>query len=88
LGITNNGLRVKKEYELEDYEKNGIYFHCDKCTFWHKKNLKFCDKCNLCVKIEVDKENNHCWIAGKCINKKNVVQFRVFIVFLWTGIAF
>lgn len=71
LGISNNGLKVKKESQLEDFEKLGGYNYCEKCKHYHKKNLKFCEKCNLCIKLDDGKENNHCWVAGKCITKKN-----------------
>jgi len=62
------------EDEEDDYGQERIY--CITCKLYRKNNSKHCIWCNRCIKYY----DHHCSIFGKCIGKRNIVFFWMFIL--------
>ena len=66
------------------------YRHCDDCDIWVRVDMKVvhCNECGVCV----EKQDHHCPWTGKCIGRKNIYYFNMFlasivVVFLFFIIA-
>ena len=82
----NPGIPDRYKYHSEnfknlDIEEKKNYYICEKCNIFVPKkfNTQHCYDCNICV-MEFD---HHCPWTGKCIGKKNIYSFYIFIVSLF-----
>ena len=81
---------ITKEYYLENYDftkmKIKNYRVCRKCNIVMDldKGVEHCVDCNICI-IGND---HHCPWTSKCVGKKNILMFRIFIICLIFHILF
>jgi hypothetical protein len=66
------------------------YKYCDYCDIWERVDMKIahCFDCGVCI----ERHDHHCPWTGKCIGRKNIYYFKMFlasilVVFLFFVIA-
>lgn len=72
---------VRREESHEELESGGesvSLVDCHACNMMRPRNARHCYRCDVCV-IELD---HHCPWIGKCIGKRTLLSFRVFVVSL------
>jgi hypothetical protein len=57
---------------------------CSKCKIQQPRNAFHCNLCDCCV-VNLD---HHCGFIGRCIAKRNMRQFNIFVAALWTAAVF
>ena len=78
LMIINPGIPTKKNnIDLDELKKN--YNQCSTCNCIFYKNNDYitfhCNDCNICV----ENFDHHCTFASKCIGKKNIFIFKLWL---------
>ena len=83
--ITNPGI--------PKYDENAIlgkprekYSFCRRCGIWKRmdKNVYHCFDCDICI----EEYDHHCPWTGKCVAKKNVNAFYIFLVSILAAFCF
>ena len=62
------------EDEEDEYGEERVY--CLTCKLYRRRTSKHCIWCNRCTK----RYDHHCSVFGKCIGKRNLVPFWLFIM--------
>ncbi len=62
------------DHEEETFSEERIY--CLTCEIYRNISTKHCSFCNRCCK----KYDHHCSVFGKCIGKRNLLIFYLFII--------
>ena len=54
------------------------FYYCSTCKMWvnREKRTLHCSDCNICI----EGLDHHCPWTGKCIGKKNLISFYIFII--------
>lgn len=78
LMILNPGIPSNKNnIDLEELKRN--YKQCNICNCISSKNSDYitfhCNKCNICV----EEYTHHCYLASKCVGKKNKLIFKIWL---------
>ncbi len=78
LMILNPGIPTNKNnIDLEELKRN--YKQCNICNCISSKNSDYitfhCNKCNICV----EEYTHHCYLASKCVGKKNKLIFKIWL---------
>ena len=78
LMILNPGIPTNKNnIDLEELKRN--YKQCNICNCISSKNTNYitfhCNKCNICV----EEYTHHCYLASKCVGKKNKLIFKIWL---------
>jgi len=78
LMILNPGIPTNKNnIDLEELKRN--YKQCNICNCISSKNNDYitfhCNKCNICV----EEYTHHCYLASKCVGKKNKLIFKIWL---------
>ena len=78
LMILNPGIPTNKNnIDLEELKRN--YKQCNICNCISSKNTDYitfhCNKCNICV----EEYTHHCYLASKCVGKKNKLIFKIWL---------
>ena len=78
LMILNPGIPTNKNnIDLEELKRN--YKQCSICNCISSKNTDYitfhCNKCNICV----EEYTHHCYLASKCVGKKNKLIFKIWL---------
>ena len=78
LMIINPGMPTNKNnIDLEELKRN--YKQCSICNCISSKNSDYitfhCNKCNICV----EEYSHHCYLASKCVGKKNKLIFKIWL---------
>ena len=78
LMILNPGIPTNKNnIDLEELKRN--YKQCNICNCISSKNSDYitfhCNKCNICV----EEYTHHCYLANKCVGKKNKLIFKIWL---------
>lgn len=69
--------------DIEEMFPNNKYFReCNKCHIKIPDKAYHCNDCDVCI-MELD---HHCPWVGKCIGKKNIIFFNLFITSLVVNI--
>ena len=76
--ILNPGIPTNKNnIDLEELKRN--YKQCSICNCISSKNTDYitfhCNKCNICV----EEYTHHCYLASKCVGKKNKLIFKIWL---------
>ena len=68
----------KHDLDSRTGEPRGKFRFCGECKMWVniEKKTNHCFDCNICV----EEYDHHCPWTGKCIGKKNVNAFYVFVI--------
>lgn len=76
-GLINPGYPEHDENTLKNKNKNKTGF-CTVCKIWLslEKKTKHCNHCNICV----EGMDHHCPWTGKCIGRKNIIPFYIFVI--------
>jgi len=85
LFLANPGMPVINENSYEGKPRNKYKF-CNECKIWvsNKKTTEHCFDCNVCV----EGYDHHCPWTGKCIGKRNIIFFYIFITTVLFSIVF
>lgn len=81
---------ISPDYYLENYEVEKMHIQnyrvCRKCNSVMDldKGVEHCTDCDICI-IGND---HHCPWSSKCIGKKNIFMFRLFLFFLFFHIGY
>lgn len=78
LMILNPGIPTNKNnIDLGELKRN--YKQCNICNCISSKNSDYitfhCNKCNICV----EEYTHHCYLASKCVGKKNKLIFKIWL---------
>ena len=84
-GIINPGYPKHDEDSLNNKNNRNNRF-CEVCKIWVNTNnkTKHCSFCNICV----EKMDHHCPWTGKCIGRKNIFPFYIFILAVYGFIGY
>jgi len=84
-GIINPGYPKHDEDSLNNKNQRNNKF-CEVCKIWVNTNIKtkHCNFCNICV----EKMDHHCPWTGKCIGKRNLFPFYIFILAVYGFIGY
>lgn len=89
--LINPGIPNRNYYSNNFYQKNNDIaasnlIKCDKCNIIAPKSLKInhCESCHVCV-MHYD---HHCPWTGKCIGRKTIYYFYIFITSVFVIIIF
>ena len=79
LFIKDPGFPKKLNGNLLSKDKKD-YLYCSLCDNWVHKNSKVrhCSKCGICI----ENQDHHCDWIGKCVGKKNICTFYLFIIWI------
>ena len=79
-GFPRNTLGRNKGIPPEQYK------YCSECLFYYNlpKKVKHCLVCGICVEGFF----RHSILINKCIGRKNIIFFIIFIVFLFANIIY
>lgn len=86
LTLSDPGILPKTELsesEIQEKRDDGLRI-CPYCKIVRPPRAQHCYICNVCV-LELD---HHCPWTGKCIGKKNIHFFYLFLVFIPISIGF
>ena len=74
--LANPGIPVINENSFIGKPRNKYKF-CNECKYWvsNEKTTEHCFECNVCV----EGYDHHCPWTGKCIGKRNIFAFYIFI---------
>ena len=69
-------LKSEKYMKMGE-EKKREYYLCDICNiiYNYSENIEHCDECEVCVQ----NYDHHCYWTGKCITKRNIWAFYLFL---------
>lgn len=72
IRFSSPGLDLEKDYNGDPW-----VYPCEKCGYFHKRDLKYCQICKLCFKGY----KRHCVFAYNCITQNNALFFPSAMVF-------
>ena len=83
--LINPGYPLHDENSLNNKNKNKTGY-CTICKIYIslEKNTKHCNFCNICV----EGMDHHCPWTGKCIGRKNISPFFIFLISIITYICY
>ena len=75
----------KHDIDSRRGEPRNIFTYCRLCKIWVniKKNTSHCEICNICI----EENDHHCVWTSKCIGKRNIFSFYIFLIFTFLALV-
>ena len=76
----------KHDIDSETGEPRKKFYFCSTCKMWvsREKKTLHCSDCNICI----EGMDHHCPWTGKCIGKRNLLSFYIFVISVFFLIGF
>mmetsp|Transcript_4561 Transcript_4561/g.6795 ORF Transcript_4561/g.6795 Transcript_4561/m.6795 type:complete len:226 (+) Transcript_4561:344-1021(+) len=72
--FSDPGMVLKQPVLKENSSTDGL-LACTRCNIYRKPGTIHCSECDICI----EGLDHHCPWTGKCIGRKNILYFRVFL---------
>ena len=75
----------KHDIDSSRGEPRNIFTYCNLCKMWvnQQKNTLHCEICNICI----EENDHHCVWTSKCIGKRNILSFNIFVIFTFLALG-